>query len=173
MSSLEDPSLQRQKGSPAEPPLPWLGGCLCKRVRYEVRVQPLTLTVCHCTICQSRTGSAFSMAMALVRDGFSLTGAATITRDLPGGSGALLTQHFCESCLVRTHTEPHTNRGVVYVRPGTLDDTSWLVPAAQIWTGNAQRWACREGMLSFEAGAPDPGALVRAYRQRSQPVTSS
>lgn len=61
------------QNSKPEPPLPWSGGCLCKRVRYEVRVEPLTLTLCHCTICQKRTGSAFSIAMAVVREGFVLT----------------------------------------------------------------------------------------------------
>jgi hypothetical protein len=135
-------------------------------VRYEVSVQPLTIAICHCTICQSRTGSAFSMNMPVVSDGFVVTEGTTITRDLPGGSGALLTQHFCEHCLVRTHTQPHANPAVVYVRPGTLDDTSWIEPVAQIWTSEGQGWACQEGLLSFDGNPAEPAALLRAYRAR-------
>lgn len=147
-----------------EIPLPLTGSCLCRRVRYEVRVEPFTIVVCHCTICQRRTGSAFSISMPVAREGFALTEGVTITRDLPGGSGALLTQHFCENCLVRTHTEPHVNRAVVYVRPGTLDERSWIRPAAQLWTGSSQPWACAEGLLAFEGNAPDPSELQRAFR---------
>ena len=149
-----------------EPALPLEGGCLCRRVRYEVRVQPFTLVVCHCSICQSRTGSAYSMTLPVARDGFAVALGTTITRDLPGASGALLTQHFCEQCLVRTHTEPHTNPSVTYVRPGTLDDRTWLRPAAQIWTSVGHSWACVDGILSFEANPGDPTELVRAYRER-------
>lgn len=148
------------------PPLPLTGGCLCGRVRYEVRVEPLTIVACHCTICQVRTGSAFSMSIPIPREGFGLTEGATITRDLPGGSGKLLTQHFCEECLVRTHTEPHVNRALIYVRPGTLDDTKWIEPAAQIWTRSAQPWACPDNIPSFETMTSDFNELVRAYRER-------
>jgi hypothetical protein len=147
------------------PPLPLLGGCLCGDVRYEVRSEPLTIVICHCRICQRRTGSAFSMSMPVARDGFVLAKGATVTRERPGGSGGLSTQHFCDDCLVRTHTEPHANRSVVYVRPGTLDDPRWLHPAAQIWTDFGQRWALCDGIFSLPEGAPDPGALVRAYQR--------
>src|SRR2546422_6792471 len=39
------------------------GGCLCGTVRYRVVGNPNpTLTgVCHCTLCQRRTGSAFGI----------------------------------------------------------------------------------------------------------------
>jgi hypothetical protein len=145
--------------------LPLMGGCYCRRVRYEIRLQPLTLVACHCTICQTRTGSAFSMSMPVMREGFVVTEGATITRDLPGGSGNLLTQHFCDYCLVRTHTEPHANRAVVYVRPGTLDDRSWLKPVAQLWTNDGRPWACIDGILTFEGEASEPVALLRAFRE--------
>jgi hypothetical protein len=131
-------------------------------VRYEVRTEPLTIVLCHCTICQRRTGSAFSMSMPVVREGFVFVEGETIKRDLPGGSGSLNTQHFCEHCLVRVVTEPHVNRAVVYVRPGTLDETRWLQPRAQLWTDFGQPWACCEGIESFGEGAPDPRALIRA-----------
>src|SRR5215472_6995201 len=37
------------------------GGCNCGEVRYRITRQPLTVYVCHCHLCQKRTGSAFSM----------------------------------------------------------------------------------------------------------------
>ena len=36
------------------------GGCVCGSVRYRTIGAPMLATVCHCTFCQKRTGSAFS-----------------------------------------------------------------------------------------------------------------
>lgn len=38
---------------------PYTGGCQCKRIRYEIRAEPLTLYVCHCQECQKQSFSAF------------------------------------------------------------------------------------------------------------------
>jgi hypothetical protein len=38
------------------------GGCLCGVVRYRVVGTPDPTWVCHCTLCQRRTGSAFGIA---------------------------------------------------------------------------------------------------------------
>ena len=34
------------------------GGCLCGTVRYRVKGNPVRASVCHCTFCKRRTGSA-------------------------------------------------------------------------------------------------------------------
>lgn len=37
------------------------GGCLCGTVRYRVKGNPVRASVCHCTFCKRRTGSALGM----------------------------------------------------------------------------------------------------------------
>ena len=32
------------------------GGCLCRAVRYRVVGKPIEAMICHCTLCQRRTG---------------------------------------------------------------------------------------------------------------------
>jgi len=149
-----------------EPHLPLSGGCLCGRIRYEVRVQPRSLVVCHCHLCQRRSGSAFGVSMPVDRQGFAITEGVAITRVMPGGSGALSTHYYCDECLCRTHSEPSTFPAISFVRAGTLDDTSWLQPVAQLWMSSAQTWACVDGILSFEGNADDPETLRRAWRER-------
>lgn len=143
---------------------PLLGGCICQRVRYQVSSKPLLMAICHCSTCQSRTGSAFSMVMTVRRSGFAVTQGETIHRDLPGASGALIRQHFCENCLVRTHSEPAANETVTYVRPGTLDERNWIKPTVQLWTSAAQSWFALDGLTAFDGNPDDWTALVEAYR---------
>jgi hypothetical protein len=38
------------------------GGCLCGAVRYRVTDEPYLAGVCHCTLCNKRTGSAVGVA---------------------------------------------------------------------------------------------------------------
>ena len=47
---------------------------------------------------------------------------------------------FCESCGVRPVHYPKANETVAILKPGTLDDTSWLHPVGHIWTRSAQAW---------------------------------
>ncbi len=38
------------------------GGCQCGAVRFRITGEATALFACHCTICQTHTGTAFSMA---------------------------------------------------------------------------------------------------------------
>ncbi len=39
------------------------GGCQCGVISYELLGPPITLYRCHCTDCQTASGSAFGMSM--------------------------------------------------------------------------------------------------------------
>jgi hypothetical protein len=153
--------------------LPMHGGCLCGSLRYEIGGQPLMATICHCTNCQRRTGSAYSMNLIVRKPDFRLAHGRSLARELPTATGRINIQHFCEACLVRTHTEPVAIPDLVYVRPGTLDDPMQISPIAQIWTDSARPGALVAGVRAFEqnmdpAKAPD---LIRAWRA-AHPVTT-
>ena len=38
------------------------GGCQCGAITYEITADPIMTYACHCTICQTQSGSAFGMA---------------------------------------------------------------------------------------------------------------
>src|SRR5580698_3723539 len=54
------------------PKIPIPGGCNCGEVRYLVTKPPLASYICHCHLCQKRTGSAFSMTVVIPAGGFEL-----------------------------------------------------------------------------------------------------
>jgi hypothetical protein len=56
---------------------------------------------------------------------------------------------------------------VITLRPGGLDDTSWLQPIGHIWTRSAQPWvSIPEGTLNYEDQPQDYTALIQAWRER-------
>jgi len=55
----------------------------------------------------------------------------------------------------------------VVVRPGTLDDRSWIDPVAHIWVRSRQPWVVLPpDAVVFETQPDDPTTLVRLWRER-------
>ena len=55
-------------------------------------------------------------------------------------SGNENTGVFCPECGVRIYQIPRYEKGVLVLKPGTLDDTSWVRPAYFVWMKSAQGW---------------------------------
>ena len=149
-------------------PAPYDGGCLCGAVRYRLAAEPLTLYACHCTDCQRQTGAAFGLSMVVARGALSLLQgeAQRFCVRMPDGRGKQ--GRFCGQCATRLWGEPEKYPEIFVLRPGTLDDTSWLAPVGHIWTRSAQPWVAIPGdTLNFEAQPEDRLALIRAWQERS------
>jgi hypothetical protein len=143
--------------------VPMDGGCNCDEVRYRVTRAPLTAYICHCHLCQKRTGSAFSMQIVIPADGFELLTGSPIEKEriLPGGKRSV--SLVCPSCYSRISTR-REDYPTVSIRAGTLDDTGWIKPVAQIWTSSAQPWAIVPDILSYETQPADFMELLAAWR---------
>ncbi|RAI03275.1 aldehyde-activating protein [Acuticoccus sediminis] len=148
----------------AWPPLPWLGGCACDAVRYIVTGDPVAIYACHCRDCQKQTGSAYALVLRLATDDFSVDWETLAAYERTAASGARMMCHFCPDCGTRiVHTRP--DRGVVNLRAGTLDDPSFIVPTAHIWTSRALPGVEFPASVYTHPGQPeDPDALVKAFR---------
>ncbi|MEM1255164.1 MAG: GFA family protein [Cyanobacteria bacterium P01_H01_bin.21] len=131
-------------------PFPYTGGCQCGQIRYELQAEPLTLYVCHCTDCQHQSSSAFGMSMPLPRESVKLTKGTPKQWSRPSASGRTVACFFCSNCGTRLFHQPSRNDKITNIKPGTLDDTSWLEPAAHLWTASAQSWvSLSDNMLSI------------------------
>ncbi len=129
---------------------PYRGGFQCGAVRYEITAEPLRLAACHCTECQKQSGSAFGMGLWVAKDSLVVTGELKSfirTAD----SGKPNTGLFCPQCGNRIYNIPGYADDVFAVKPGTLDDTSWLSPDKMIWTKSKQPWVpLPEGVPTHE-----------------------
>lgn len=151
------------------PDFPCPGGCACGAVRYQLLGDPLELHVCHCTDCQRVSGSAFVMSMVTRRVSIELTRGEPARCEFVTPEGIRRVDRRCTRCGCRVWSEPNGLPDLITVRPGTLDDHSWLQPIAHIWTQSAQPWVeISAGTLRYEGNPPDPLELVRAWRGRDR-----
>jgi hypothetical protein len=100
-------------------------------VRYVVTTEPIRLSACHCKECQRQSGSAFGMSMPVKKDSLTVTGPTKqFTRS--AGSGNEVTGAFCSDRGVRIYHVLKSAQDVLALKPGTLEDTSWLRPGSFI-----------------------------------------
>jgi hypothetical protein len=133
-----------------------VGGCLCGKVRYSANVEPAFIGVCHCRDCQKFTGSAFATVVAVPKDSLSIQGRLT-TYSKPGDTGQALERRFCPECGSGIVDEAAVMPGVVMINVGTLDDSSWVKPAMQIYCDSAQSWVHLGGEMQRFPKMPMPG----------------
>lgn len=116
------------------------GGCQCGGVRYRVEGEPVSVGICHCTQCQKQSGSAFGMSFIVPKEAFQLLRGRLKTFTRMSDSGRPVVCAFCPECGTRIYHETRWLEGVLNIKPGTFDDTSFLRPLAQVWTATKQRW---------------------------------
>ena len=127
------------------------GGCQCGAVRYRLEGEPVVLAVCHCSECQRQSGSAFGMSLIVPRRAFQLLSGETKTFTRTAESGRDVACVFCPACGTRVYHVPGLPGDNLNVKPGTLDDRSWLAPAIHVWTKSKQPWVpIPEAVRCFE-----------------------
>lgn len=117
------------------------GGCHCGAIEYEAEVDPGDVIICHCTDCQSLSGSAYRTVAFTSPDGFTLTkGEPTIYIKL-ADSGRERQQSFCGTCGSPLYSAPVGNGPKVYgIRAGTLHNRRDLTPKSQYFCESRLDW---------------------------------
>ncbi len=148
---------------------PQRGGCLCDGTRYSLSEDPITLYACHCTECQRQTGASFALSMLVRQEALQIVRGRPEEYSLKMRDGRPKRSNFCGRCSTRLWG-PSSVPGLAVLEPGTLDDTSWLLPVGHIWTRSAQAWLhIPEDALSFDRQpqAEEYVALARAWKERA------
>jgi hypothetical protein len=145
---------------------PLAGGCVCGRVRYQLREDPLAFYACHCLDCQRASGSAFGLSMIVRSEALEhLQGELQRTSaDLPDGRTWRSVR--CAKCGTRLWSEPVRFPQVRTLRPGTLDRPGAYEPWGNMWTVRAQPWVALAPGPRFERQPEDPLAMVHAWQER-------
>lgn len=115
------------------------GGCSCGAVRYRLMSDPLFTHCCHCLNCQRQTGSAFVINLLIEADRVEVFAGVPEPVDVPRDDGSTQRIFRCPTCQVAVFSL-YTRPDVRFVRAGTLDDPSGVVPDVHIFTRSKLDW---------------------------------
>lgn len=117
------------------------GSCLCGQLHYELdKTQAGAAFDCHCRDCQKVTGSGKATVVHLPEAALKLTGEHKIY-EKKGTDGSTVRRGFCPSCGSQMLTFIAEIPGFVFVKAGTMDDSSWISVQAACWTASASHWS--------------------------------
>lgn len=107
------------------------GGCNCGAITYSCESEPTTSAVCHCTVCQKQSASAFSINVGVAREDLVIEGNPTVYRTVGEDSGAEVERKFCGACgspivSLKVGLYAALDR-LLGLRIGAVDDLAYLV----------------------------------------------
>jgi hypothetical protein len=116
------------------------GRCHCGQIRYEAEIDADKVSVCHCTDCQTLTGTAYRVsAPASAASLVFLAGVPKIyikTAD----SGNQRAQAFCADCGTPIYSADAKEPQIFFLRVGTMSQRAALPAKRQIWYRSALAW---------------------------------
>ena len=117
------------------------GGCHCGHVRYEAEIDPADVSICHCTDCQSLTGSAFRVTVETKAEAVRLTAAPPKLYVKTAANGRKRLQYFCGEWGSPLLTTGEGEAAALWcIRWGSIRQRADLVPRRQIWCRSAVPW---------------------------------
>jgi len=126
------------------------GGCACGAVRYRLASDPLFVHCCHCLNCQRQTGSAFVVNLLIEADRVELLAGEPQPVEVPRDGGSTQRIYRCPSCQVAVFSE-YGGPALRFVRGGTLDDPTGVMPDVHIYTRSKVGWlALPDSAPAFE-----------------------
>jgi hypothetical protein len=117
------------------------GGCLCGAIRYESSAEPLAVRTCWCRLCQYLGGGSATVNVCFPSEAVTFSGTLSDHVSI-ADSGNVMHRGFCPTCGTPITSTAESRPHLVFIRAGTLDDTSIAAPQATIWTSAAPDWAC-------------------------------
>jgi hypothetical protein len=124
------------------------GGCHCGYITYEAEIDPDTVGVCHCTDCQTLTGSAFTTSVRAAKEAFSFRTGQPKIYVKTAESGAKRAQAFCPECGSRIYAASAVDPQTFNIRVGTIRQRKELRPKTQSWCRSALGWVMDLGSIT-------------------------
>ena len=117
------------------------GGCHCGKITYEAKLDLDNVVICHCTDCQSLSGSAFRTVAMSEKGAFKFLSGDPKRYVKTGDSGNKREQAFCSDCGSPIYSSSVGDGAKQYgIRLGTVDQRNQITPKKQKWIGSSQSW---------------------------------
>ena len=109
------------------------GACHCGSIRYEAEVDPSKVVICHCTDCQTLSGSAFRTVVPTNKGTFKLLSGQPKVYVKTGESGNKREQTFCPDCGSPIYSAPVEWRESRWSARWYASPAPELIPKDQYW----------------------------------------
>ena len=117
------------------------GSCHCGNIKFRSEIISEEVEICHCTDCQTLSGSAFHTIVPAKEGSFEITNGELKQYTKTADDGAKRVQSFCPECgSPICSSPPEGELGVTRIRVGVLKQRDQLTPKMQYWTRSAQPW---------------------------------
>jgi hypothetical protein len=140
------------------------GRCHCGYITYEADINHEKVMICHCSDCQTLSGSAFRTVVFTHEDTFKLLSGELKIYVKTGESGTKRPQSFCPECGTPIYSSTMGEGPKVHViRVGTARQRDQLVPKVQRWCRSSQGWLSDLGSILKIEKQPvfdQPGAVA-------------
>ena len=117
------------------------GQCHCGQISFEAEIDPNAVRLCHCTDCQTLSGSAYRVNVQARADSFRLLSGQPKIYIKTAESGSKRAQAFCPNCGTSIYSAASHDTPSYGLRVSTLKQRAQLQPSRQIWFRSAQPWA--------------------------------
>jgi hypothetical protein len=134
-------------------PASLVGSCHCGEVGYAVYGDIVSVVNCHCGLCRSLSGAAFTSYVVVRETDFRLErGQQSVARY---AATSKATKHFCLACgtpLFNTNPVDYPTLVMVYL--GTASAAAELTPKVNVYLESMLPWAGKvESLKSFGQAA--------------------
>ena len=123
------------------------GRCHCGNINYEAEVDPAKVTICHCTDCQTLSGSPYRASVPASAATFKLRGTPK-TYVKTAESGTRRVHAFCPECGSPVYSSAISDPPFYSLRVGCLTQRDQLPPSRQIWCQSAVHWSGNVGTIA-------------------------
>ncbi len=121
--------------------LPIDGGCHCGHITYEAKVDPEAVSICHCTDCQTLTGTAYRVNVRVRKQDLVMHGGKPKIYVKTAESGAQRAHAFCPECGTPIYSTSVEDDPQFYgLRVGTARQKRDLPPKKQGWHRSSLPW---------------------------------
>ncbi|MEO9131191.1 MAG: GFA family protein [Sphingomonas sp.] len=137
-----------------------LASCACGHLAVHCEGEPRNVSMCHCSDCQRRTGSLFSVAAFFDRGAVTLVRGMTQSFTRNAASGKRVAFHFCPDCGSSVFWESERLPHLIGVAVGAFADPGFPMPEQAAFTAEKHHWLdLPDGMKTWPG--PPPADMPR------------
>ena len=130
------------------------GRCQCGEITYSLKKdREISGHHCHCKDCQRTTGSGKATILFIAKKYVDLNGELKYFES-KGSSGSHVRRGFCPNCGSGVLSYSKELPRILFVKAGTLDDSTWVKIDSNFFTKSANAWDSADESIKCFDGNP-------------------